>query len=322
MYAAPSTARKNALAVQPYYYHSSVFVDHTREDILGLLATFEESCAPETIPRSFALFAAVWKQCGWDAIHLKVLDPRGREAFLDVTARLFLEVALSDEIPLVCLGAVYGLFTFLKTQPSPSVPVFRNARVSICSDDYDRLLKLPQLLEPPLQQHGSAVLLELITMHAFLRLPRSEYAPMNPRTLPTYTLAIQAPPTGPGRKKKKGRPGIRDKVAGADATLSELENVVNRLDGTDLVAPLHTLRPYLDSKARLLQDVDEDAVSQASGKAVGRLQRIAQMYPTGRETERPSHVMLIKAESNQSGGLLKLVREQRANDPMDVDQPE
>lgn len=99
MYPAPSQQRRAPAALQPYYYHSSVFIDPTREDISRMLSSFEDSCTAQTISRPFALFKSIWAQHGWDLIHLKVLDGRGREAFLDVMCRLFLGAYSNDHAP-------------------------------------------------------------------------------------------------------------------------------------------------------------------------------------------------------------------------------
>jgi len=135
---------------------------------------------------------------------------------------------------------------------------------------------------------------------------------MSPRTLPTYTLAILAPPTA-GAKKKPGRQPVRTKVAGADSALTELEKMVERLDEgqrEDGGDKPDTLQPYHDAKAKLLEVVEDELVGQASRKAVTRLQKIAEMYPSGRETERPSRVQLLRAEEavDKPGGLMNLVK--------------
>ncbi|KAK0205735.1 hypothetical protein IW262DRAFT_671015 [Armillaria fumosa] len=76
MSVAPTTTGR--LCLQPSYFTSSVYVNAVRDDIAIL------SCP-------FKLFKEIWCSQGWQWLHLKIFDPRGRDAFLHTTLRLFLE---------------------------------------------------------------------------------------------------------------------------------------------------------------------------------------------------------------------------------------
>jgi hypothetical protein len=136
MSVAPSAIR-GELALSPSYFSSSLFVHPLREDILHLIRLFQERYAQTRPSQPFTLFKAIWKTQGWTWMHLKVFDARSREAFLGVTARLFLgafrcrlvalrtadrcsERTATTETPLARTAALFGLYTFFFTQPTPS----------------------------------------------------------------------------------------------------------------------------------------------------------------------------------------------------------
>ncbi len=88
MSVAPTTTGR--LCLQPSYFTSSVYVNAVRDDIAVLLKSFEEqySNSPHSCP--FKLFKEIWCSQGWQWLHLKIFDPRGRDAFSHTTLRLFL----------------------------------------------------------------------------------------------------------------------------------------------------------------------------------------------------------------------------------------
>lgn len=110
--AAPSSSNRGEVRVQPAYYTSSLFVDPLREDINALVDAYVKEYnqakeEPEVKP--FGIFKDVWRRLGWSLLHLKVLDPRGRETFLNVVLRLFIgtfflfEADCNFEADVVCL---------------------------------------------------------------------------------------------------------------------------------------------------------------------------------------------------------------------------
>jgi hypothetical protein len=66
-------------------------VEQVREDISNLVTTFADAYASEPLePRKpFTFFKKIWENKGWSLVHLRVLDPRGRAAFLHTVVRLF-----------------------------------------------------------------------------------------------------------------------------------------------------------------------------------------------------------------------------------------
>ncbi|KZV93774.1 hypothetical protein EXIGLDRAFT_673733 [Exidia glandulosa HHB12029] len=314
MYPAPSQHRRAPAAPQPYYYHSSVFVDPTRDDISRLLAAFEDAHNAQTSSRPFALFKSIWMQHGWDLIHLKVFDPRGREAFLDVMCRLFLECVLHGRTPLLCLGGLFALYTFHSTPPKDGSSLFNLAHVPIALDDYERLVKFPQSLESPARQYATKVLLDLLSKQIFLILPHSSLSPLNPPALPASVLAIEsADPHPVSGRKKVGRPSRREKITRADAMLNSLEDALDRLDDDDDVAgPAPSNEAYLEMKQTVLESVSLEDVDRAEKKTIERMRKLEQRLKSD-GTER---ALLLKAEAaaKNPGGLLNLVEESR--DPL------
>jgi hypothetical protein len=89
MSAAPSSTR-GEITLQPSYFTSSLFVHHLRDDVLHLIQAFHDQYYQTRPTQPFALFKEIWNAQGWQWIHLKVFDGRAREAFLNVTTRVFL----------------------------------------------------------------------------------------------------------------------------------------------------------------------------------------------------------------------------------------
>lgn len=89
---APSASRSSASSLQPFYYASSLFVSPMRDDITSLLVAFVTAYSREPLEpeRPFELFKTIWKDQGWDLVHLKVLDARARVVFLQIVMRLLL----------------------------------------------------------------------------------------------------------------------------------------------------------------------------------------------------------------------------------------
>lgn len=86
----PTVSRGSAPLLQPFYYASSLFVEPMRDDIMTLLVAFVTAYAREPLEpeKPFELFKTIWKDQGWDLVHLKVLDARARVTFLRNVIRL------------------------------------------------------------------------------------------------------------------------------------------------------------------------------------------------------------------------------------------
>jgi hypothetical protein len=87
---APTVPRGTLPQLQPSYFFSSVFVEPMREDIADLLLAFAAAYAAEPLApeKPFGMFKRVWKSKGWDLVHLRVVEPRARVAFLRSVIRL------------------------------------------------------------------------------------------------------------------------------------------------------------------------------------------------------------------------------------------
>ena len=101
-----SGAGRGDVSIQPAYFTSSLFVNPLREDIADLVQEFDQQLKFRPEARPFAVFKSLWVEHGWSWLHLKVLEPRAREMFLDVVLRLFLGVLLPCYI-----AAIAYLFT-------------------------------------------------------------------------------------------------------------------------------------------------------------------------------------------------------------------
>ena len=78
--------------VQPSYFTSSLFVNALREDFEILCKVYKEEHVVTQDKSPFILFKSLWVSKGWNWLHMKVLDARGRISFLSVVCRIFLGV--------------------------------------------------------------------------------------------------------------------------------------------------------------------------------------------------------------------------------------
>ncbi|EJD45799.1 hypothetical protein AURDEDRAFT_64224 [Auricularia subglabra TFB-10046 SS5] len=304
MHVAPAQQRRAPISLRPYYYHSSVFIDGTRDDISRLLSAFEAAASDQTLARPFELFKSIWAQHGWELVHLKVLDPMGREAFLDVMCRLFIETVLHARTPLLCAGGLFALYTFLGTQPRAPSDLFVLNHIPIAFDEYQQLLKFPETLEPPIRHFATKIIMDLVAKHTFLILPHSSTLPLNPRSLPTSVLAIESR-TIP-IAKKRGRPTRRDRQARADVALSSLEETVDRL-GREAEDRGPSSHDYVEMKDQIITSVDSQDMGRAQTKTMERFRKLEAKL----KSDHSERVLLLKAEaaSQQPAGLLRLVHE-------------
>lgn len=75
--------------VQPAYFTSNLYVNAIRDDLMTLSHKYIQRYTVDS-SKPFQLFKDLWKGEGWKWLQFKVFDPRAREAFLDVTLRIFL----------------------------------------------------------------------------------------------------------------------------------------------------------------------------------------------------------------------------------------
>ncbi|TFK56943.1 hypothetical protein OE88DRAFT_76040 [Heliocybe sulcata] len=248
----PSTSRGTVI-LQPSFFTSSLYVNPLREDIQHLIRLYSEAYTllQGQNLKPFELFKKLWDSQGWTYLHFKVFDARTREAFLGITARLFLEHMTESQPLLSRVVALFALYTFHFTQPDTSTPALHSIRyIPIDYDVYQSLTSLPtSLTEPqlaPLPPHVTYVLSTLLDAQVFHVLPSSTLNPYNPCTLPreifihddipaaSYEHVSRAAsadasgwsgqstpvPDGP-TPKKKGRPSKRERMRKSkDAVLS------------------------------------------------------------------------------------------------------
>lgn len=94
-----SSAPRGEVAIQPTYFTSSLFIDALRADVRELERIFSRTYHTEPdgsdgtdkgTREPFKLFKELWRSLGWQWLHLKVLEPRARESFLNDVLRIFL----------------------------------------------------------------------------------------------------------------------------------------------------------------------------------------------------------------------------------------
>ena len=97
MSVAPSPSGvRGEVKLQPSYFTSSLYVDPFREDVSRLVDAFQHRYLQSGPAQPFTLFKSIWNSQGWMWVHLRVFDARARDAFLNVSARLFLGVSCAD----------------------------------------------------------------------------------------------------------------------------------------------------------------------------------------------------------------------------------
>ncbi|KAI0698412.1 hypothetical protein C8T65DRAFT_710162 [Cerioporus squamosus] len=246
----PSTSRGD-ITLQPGYFTSSLYVQPLREDLITLIKLFSEQY--ETAERPFELFKKLWSEQGWCWLHLRAYDGRGRQTFLRVTERVFIERLPSTEPLLDRVVALFALYTFYFSQPSSSAPpilVLPNIATPI--NTYEEMVSLPAALTEPhmlrLRPYVVHVLTTLLDARAFEILPHSSLRADNPSVLPREIFVVEGqdasvlpqPVTGEDAadeegatsqrkpKKKKGRPSKRDKARKAKDALTSLEKYMDK----------------------------------------------------------------------------------------------
>ncbi|KAL5519211.1 hypothetical protein ACEPAH_894 [Sanghuangporus vaninii] len=246
--AAPSSgASRGEVSIQPTYFTSSLFVDALRADVRELERLFsrtyhaqldelvESKGANTKTLEPFMLFKQLWLRLGWQWLHLKVLEPRARETFLNAVLRVFLECIEPTESPTMRAVGLFSLYAFYMSQPSTSIPrQFQSAHgIPIPVDTLERLLDFPESLNGPqaaLKPHAQYIL--QILRPRFLILPQSELQSQNPSILPREEvrneLGLEEGNSNNRRRKKQGRPSKLEKAqqtrAASDGLDRWLEN--------------------------------------------------------------------------------------------------
>ncbi|KAI6007222.1 hypothetical protein EDD15DRAFT_2153593 [Pisolithus albus] len=225
---APSSGGRGQVVVQPAYFTSSAFVDPAREDVSLLLQSYAEQYERLRPLQPFTLFKDTWVSQGWTWIHFKIFDARSREAFLKVMMRIFTEHMGVTETPVKRVAALFGLYMFLNTQPSMSMPKLHS--VSQVEISTMPVMCLPDTLNTvpleSLRPHAIYVLSELVG--AFQILPHSKVCPMNPRELPRE-LVVEELGNGSGKgKRRRGRLSKREKKKKAKDSLVSLSKWLDR----------------------------------------------------------------------------------------------
>ncbi|KAI0655191.1 hypothetical protein C8Q70DRAFT_924341 [Cubamyces menziesii] len=289
----PSTSR-GEITLQPSYFSSSLYVDSLREDISTLVVSFTEQYNESVRP--FELFKKLWTDQGWCWLHLRIYDGRARQAFLNITERLFVERLASSEPAITRVVALFALYTFHDTQPSSStLPIHKISHIAIPMNTYRDMLLLPSTLKEPSHQplapYVAHILTTMLDAQVFHVLPESSLNAQNPSVLPREVFSMDAQiafatdvtgEQGSSAPKKKGRPSKRDKIRKAKEALASLEryvdkNYVNIPEGPPAFdvaagagatraghalfgqAPVGPLENYLAHKNELLAAVYSDA---------------------------------------------------------------
>jgi Small nuclear RNA activating complex (SNAPc), subunit 1 len=340
---APTVSRGSALSLQPFYYASSLFVDPMREDISTLLVAFVTAYAREPLEpeKPFELFKTIWKDQGWELVHLKVLDARAREVFLwnvmrllvgtylDISSRIHLDGLTErmepDEHSLIRVGALFALYTFYKIQPESldinlqsvqyitltlGQPIAFLLFISITDrrnlDSYEKLLEFPGALRPPLRVYVTYIISQLLSLEVFHIIPHTSLYAHNPRTLP-HTIPLLTRDIDHGHKKKTGRPSQLTQSQRADKALSELEAFNSPL-------PLDPPTPneYLVLKEQLRTVVSSEALKEAETLTMERIQA-AEKYVRDKNLPLDDREGLerLKNTVTQSSGLLGLLQQDK-----------
>jgi hypothetical protein len=285
--------------LDPLFYSSAPFVDPFRVDIEQLLQAFKAQYTASLPPRHvFSLFKDLWKSTGWSLLHLAVLEDIDRDAFTLTVFRLFLGLILrhinhihtylnfeierikEDELPIIRVGALFGLYISYYTQPKTlrtqaqiPIPIGQyplkstNSCPHISSDTYASLPKL--FIGPADFSYYTTYVLDRLSYHScFLILPPSHIFPYNPRNLPHAVLVAEKP-----NKKKAGRKSKKEKGQIAIAGIKALEGIVE--DSHDLDIPpdeAELSESYESIKQRMMASLPDEAIRAAELAVTQKLQ--------------------------------------------------
>ncbi|KAF8490739.1 hypothetical protein JB92DRAFT_3007748 [Gautieria morchelliformis] len=306
---APTVPRGSAPSLQPFYYASSLFVDPMREDISTLLVAFVTAFAREPLEpeKPFEVFKTVWKDQGWDLVHLKVLDARAREVFLRSVMRLLVERMEPDEHSLIRVGALFALYTFYNIQPdSLDINLQSVQYIILTLDSFEQLLAFPGALRPPLRMYVTYIISQLLSLEVFHIIPHTSLHAHNPRTLP-HTIPLLMQDIDHGHKKKTGRPSQLTQSQRAEKALSELE-AYNSPVPRDPPTP----DEYLVLKEQLRTVVSSEALKAAESLTMERIQA-AEKHVRDKNLPLDDQEGLerLKNTVTQSSGLLGLLQQDK-----------
>ncbi|KAF8640869.1 hypothetical protein AX17_000517 [Amanita inopinata Kibby_2008] len=320
MSVAPSPcASRGQLVLQPEYFTSCVYVQPLKQDITFLINLYHQQYTSSACQLPFALFKHLWVSQGWPWLHFKVYDDRSREAFLNVTLRLFLEKTADTEPAFTRAVALFGLYTFFYTQPPSNTapPLHSVSHIPVPIDHYSSLKVLPSLLTTPdllpLQPYTTTVLAALLKDDVFYITPCTTLHADNPRQLPRERILDDATYVSPKMdKRKRGRPLKHDKAKKKKTALNQLQgwleatshnplpssgDATARIESTHILLanpPETTLNDYRCQKSRLLDALSpargpsgegHDAIRGAGEIVLGRLRRVKELLPDATPSE-------------------------------------
>ncbi|KAF9527793.1 hypothetical protein CPB83DRAFT_933590 [Crepidotus variabilis] len=320
MFSPPSpSASHGDVVLQPNYFTSSIYVLALRDDFSALVLHFHEEfdkLQSSASLKPFALFKTVWLQMGWKWLHFKVFDARSRQAFLDVTLRIFLEGTAKTEAPFIRIVALFALYTFFYTQiKETSPPLHSVLNIPVPYDHYSALVTMHDSLTTTqfhvFEPHVRYVLSRLRQDHVFLVLPYSELGSMNPGTLPRELFAEDGLIFHDPTQKRKGRPAKKDKSKQARLALDELEGMLDQ-------ATTETRRDVNEAEYRQLKSalmlspdgMSTEVLEQASGEVLNRLKEAQALADTSKSTNEAHGVFRVKQamkDDSEKLGLLGFI---------------
>ncbi|KAF8519131.1 hypothetical protein BU17DRAFT_48010 [Hysterangium stoloniferum] len=277
---APTVPRGTVPQLQHYYFSSSLFVEPMREDIANLLTAFTTVYAREPLEpeRPFALFKSIWKSEGWDLVHLRVVDPRGRITFLRTVMRLLVERMDPAEHILIRVGALFALYSFYTIQPTHVDNLQSVEYITFTIDAYEQMLAFPGELQPPLKLHVTYIISELLSHKVIELIPPSTLGSHNPRNLP-HTMPLLTRDVDYGQKKKTGRPSQLDYSQRSEKALANLETFIAQGSTSNTLNPLpisiqNPPAPdtYITIKRQLKAAVAPEALKAAEDVTMQRIQ--------------------------------------------------
>ncbi|KAG8862977.1 hypothetical protein FRB96_000397 [Tulasnella sp. 330] len=223
---APSQGRgATALALLPIYYSSESFVEPLRADVSALLNTFASNFSKgASLPFPFTLFKTIWKENGWNFMHLKCTESKSRVAFLETVFRVFIEKINDGSTGSVQAAAMFGLYIFFSTQPPPASGQYGLNKIPMAIDTLQFIQKLPDTVPSCLRPHVLFVIHQLTSTHAFAVLPQSSIHPYTTRDLPNAVV------TAYEYAAKGGRPSKSHKIARARVAVNRLGAWVDLLE--------------------------------------------------------------------------------------------
>jgi len=259
---------RGELVLDPLFYTSAPFVGPLRKDIEQLLQTFKVKYDAVPPPRRvFSIFKDIWKSSGWKLIHLSVLEDLDRDAFTVSVFRLFIERITEQELPIIRVGALFGLYTFYFSQPEGNLRT--QAQIPLPIDIYTSLPRIFDDGSADFTCYTSYILHRFASQHTFLILPPSKTFPYTPRNLPHAVLVAEAP----NKKKKAGRKSKKEKGQLALAAIKTLEEMVDEPD--EPIEDPDVIAEYASIRNRLRTNLPEEIIAAAESEVSQKLQSVS-----------------------------------------------